>query len=295
MEIDDVFHRELSMKLKNNNIHYLFMGFYTPWMGGEYQEGDPEKRSNGDILVGTRHTPTQFVNRAQRAKHLMDENALEKITKDAIKFVSQSPPELVSIERKKNLLKAKILAKQLEGQEKILHEKPPEVCNKSGSRKEDIALAKAAGTEWQWSSWKRESHWWGRATILHAFLWSWNWHPLRKPNSETQQRRADWPWESRRPQTDAPGFAEHLEETAQEEVEMSFLEGPFFSAAEVTEALGHPNWRIMRRFVIEQGAKLRPIDDGLEAQLNSAYTSTIRLDLQDADYVNCLDIRTWED
>ena len=94
--------------------------------------------------------------------------------------------------------------------------------------------------------------------------------------------------ESRRPQTDAPGFAEHLEETAQEEVEMSFLEGPFFSAAEVTEALGHPNWRIMRRFVIEQGAKLRPIDDGLEAQLNSAYTSTIRLDLQDADYVVAL-------
>ena len=94
--------------------------------------------------------------------------------------------------------------------------------------------------------------------------------------------------ENRTPQTNAPGFAEHLEETAQEEVDMSFLEGPCQSAAEVTEALGHPNWRIVRRFVIEQGAKLRPIDDGLEAQLNSAYTSTIRLDLQDADYVIAL-------
>lgn len=41
----------------------------------------------------------------------------------------------------------------------------------------------------------------------------------------------------------------------------------------------------MRRFVIQQGSKLRPIDDGLEAQLNSAYTPAIRLDLQDADYV----------
>ena len=94
--------------------------------------------------------------------------------------------------------------------------------------------------------------------------------------------------ENRRPQTNAPGFAEHLEETAQEEVDMSFLDGPYHSAAEVTDALGHPNWRIVRRFVIEQGAKLRPIDDGLEAQLNSAYTSTIRLDLQDADYVIAL-------
>ena len=39
------------------------------------------------------------------------------------------------------------------------------------------------------------------------------------------------------------------------------------SAAEVSSVFGHDRWRIMRRFVIEQGAKLRPIDDGLEAQL----------------------------
>ena len=79
-----------------------------------------------------------------------------------------------------------------------------------------------------------------------------------------------------------------MEETAQEEVNLSFLDGPYHSEAEVTEILGHRNWRIVRRFVIEQGSKLRPIDDGLEAQLNSAYTSTIRLDLQDADYVIAL-------
>ena len=66
---------------------------------------------------------------------------------------------------------------------------------------------------------------------------------------------------ARKPQTDEPGFAE------------------------VSNTLGHSRWRIMRRFVIEQGSKLRPIDDGLEAQLNAAYSSTIRLDLQDADYV----------
>ena len=94
--------------------------------------------------------------------------------------------------------------------------------------------------------------------------------------------------ESRRPQTDQPGFTEHLESTAAEEVALNFLEGPFMSAAEVSSVFGHDRWRIMRRFVIEQGAKLRPIDDGLEAQLNSAFTSTIRLDLQDADYVIAL-------
>ena len=50
----------------------------------------------------------------------------------------------------------------------------------------------------------------------------------------------------------------------------------------------------MRRFVKEQGSKLRPIDDGLEAQLNAAYSSTIRPDLQDADYVIALALQLGE-
>ena len=50
-----------------------------------------------------------------------------------------------------------------------------------------------------------------------------------------------------------------MEETALEEVNLNFLDGPFFTADEVSKTLGHENWRIMRRFVIEQGAKLRPI------------------------------------
>ena len=45
--------------------------------------------------------------------------------------------------------------------------------------------------------------------------------------------------ENRRPQTEAPGFAEHLEETASEEVSLKFLEGPFYSSSKVTETLGH--------------------------------------------------------
>jgi len=78
-----------------------------------------------DILVGTWHTPEQFVNKAQHSPHPMEENALHKITKDATEFVAKSPVKLVSIERKKNLLKAKILARQLESQEKELHEGLP--------------------------------------------------------------------------------------------------------------------------------------------------------------------------
>ena len=260
---------------------------------GEYQEGDPQERSDGDVLVGTWYTPTQFVEEARNANHPMDENALEKITKEAIEYVSCNPPKLVSIERKKNLLKAKILAKQLEGQEKKLHDSFPDSIAKVVRGKKLLLwqrlLEQNGYDDMEVVQFMKEgvplvgTHDRPRCYPLKIKLAS---------TTEAELRDSAMPCrlalESRRPQTDAPGFAEHLEETAQEEVDMSFLDGPYHSAAEVTDALGHPNWRIVRRFVIEQGAKLRPIDDGLEAQLNSAYTSTIRLDLQDADYVSAL-------
>jgi hypothetical protein len=97
---------------------------------GEYQEGDPMERSNDDILVGTWRTPEQFVSKAQSVTHPMDECALEEITKDVIRFVSKSDPRLVSVERRKNLLKARIMAKQLEEQEMDLHRNLPELVEK---------------------------------------------------------------------------------------------------------------------------------------------------------------------
>ena len=243
--------------------------------------------------MGTWYTPTQFVKEAQSARHPMDENALEKITKDAIEFVSGNSQELVSIERKKNLLTAKILAKQLEGQEKTLQNNLPDSIAKVVQGKKILLWQKLL-----------EQNGYDDMEVVQFMkegvpLVGTHDHPKCYPlkiklasTTEEELRDSAVPCrlalENRRPQTDAPGFAQHLEETAQEEVDMSFLEGPYHSAAAVTEALGHSNWRIMRRFVIEQGAKLRPIDDGLEAQLNSASTSTIRLDLQDADYVIAL-------
>ena len=65
-------------------------------------------------LVGTWHTPEQFVEKARSVVHPMDESAIEDISKQAIRFVVKSDPKLVSIERRKQFLKAKIKAKQLE-------------------------------------------------------------------------------------------------------------------------------------------------------------------------------------
>ena len=88
----------------------------------------------------------QFVEEARNVTHPMDENALEQITRNAIEYVACNPPELVSIERKKNLLKAKILAKQLEGQEKKLHENFPDSIKKVVQGKKILLWQKLFGT-----------------------------------------------------------------------------------------------------------------------------------------------------
>ena len=73
---------------------------------------------------------------------------------------------------------------------------------------------------------------------------------------------------------------EQLQKATKEEVDAGFLQGPFHSESEVTKELGTHRWLAIRRFVIKQGQKHRPIDDALEAHLNDAYTSTIRLRLK---------------
>ncbi|CAJ1334038.1 unnamed protein product, partial [Effrenium voratum] len=84
-----------------------------------------------------------------------------------------------------------------------------------------------------------------------------------------------------------PSHVDRLEETAGEELQAGFLQGPFESERAVTEFFGHDRWSVVRRFVLVQGSemKLRPIDDCLESQLNAAFTATSYLKLQDVDYV----------
>ena len=73
----------------------------------EQEETNSQQMPQGYHMVGTWHTPEQFVSKAQEATHSMDENALEKVTLDAFDTVVNMDPRLLAIERKKNLLKAK--------------------------------------------------------------------------------------------------------------------------------------------------------------------------------------------
>ena len=161
--------------------------------------------------MGTWYTPTQFVKEARRANHPMDENALEQITIDAIEYVAGNSPELVSIERKKNSLKAKILAKKLEGREKELHDNFPDSIEKVVRGKEILLwqtlLEQSGHDDMEVVKFMREG----------VPLVGTHDHPKCYPlklkiasTTEAELRDSAVPCrlalEDRRPQTEAPGF-----------------------------------------------------------------------------------------
>ena len=81
--------------------------------------------------VGYYHTPKQFLSMAKQTLHPMDTtDHLEAPTQFALDCNLQYPPQLVQVERKKNLLQAKLLAAQTRQQEDALHASLPESLQK---------------------------------------------------------------------------------------------------------------------------------------------------------------------
>ncbi len=78
-------------------------------------------------------------------------------------------------------------------------------------------------------------------------------------------------------------------ETSNDEVARGFLEGPF-SESEMSDLVGHHEWLLNPRFVLYQGesSKVRIIDDAKVSSLNAAYTSVIKLQLQDSDHISAM-------
>ena len=84
--------------------------------------------------------------------------------------------------------------------------------------------------------------------------------------------------------------ADRLVELSQEEVEESFLRGPFFSEDEVSAELGTQDWTLTKRFLLVQGddGKERIIDDYRRSHVNAAFASRSYLELQDVDVLAAL-------
>ena len=90
-----------------------------------------DKNMAGKIKVGYFHTPKQFVSLSRQVKHPMDSTEhLEEPTLFLLKFNLTYPMHLVQIERKKNILQAKILLKKLESEELEMHKSFPDCLKK---------------------------------------------------------------------------------------------------------------------------------------------------------------------
>ena len=88
-------------------------------------------KCSGKIKVGYFHTPKQFVSLSKKVNHPMDSTEhLEEPILFSLKFNLTCPMHLVQIERKKNILQAKILLKKLEGEEMEMHKSLPACLKK---------------------------------------------------------------------------------------------------------------------------------------------------------------------
>ena len=253
------------------------------------------------VKYGVYHNPKQFLSRAHHVQHPMDStDHLEDATKFALDFIFQYPGHVVELERKKNLLQARLMAIKLADAEMELHRSLPAPLAKvlEGKR---LLLWKELLEKYGYDDMGVVSFMFEGVRLVGAHDVAPCFPPLLRPATlvaEDLQSSACWRRKAavNRSAASDPVHIEHLEATATEELKLGFMEGPFFSENEVTQYLGRDDWCVVRRFVLVQGAemKLRPIDDCLEAQLNHAFTVTAYLKLQDIDYITGLALKIAE-
>ena len=219
-------------------------------------------------------------------------NPLAKVTCDALDFIFENEPKLVRLKRKTNLLKAQLLAKRLDPMERDLRDSWPAGLKKVlGSKRlvlwEHLLRQEGYDDMGVVALMQRGVPLVGTPDTPQCF------DAKLTPASVTEgQLRESAKWRRKvliaKPLKMADECFGPLEDACKEELEKGSVEGPFFSEDEVSKFLGHDQWCCIRRFIIQQGDKFRPIDDCCECQLNEGYSSTFKLRLQDADYFACL-------
>ncbi|CAE7383189.1 unnamed protein product [Symbiodinium sp. CCMP2456] len=220
------------------------------------------------------------------------QNPLAKVTSDVLDTIFGQEPRFVRLKRKTNLLKAQLLAKRLAPRERALRDSWSDGMKKVLGSKNLIL----------WETLLRQEgyddleviHLMKRGVPLVGTPDTPSCYEAKlTPATITEaQLRDSAKWRRKalasKPLAMSDDCFGPLEDACQEELDKGSLEGPFHSEEEVTRFLGHDRWCCIRRFIIQQGDKYRPIDDCCECQLNEGYSSTFKLRLQDADYFACL-------
>ena len=94
--------------------------------------------------------------------------------------------------------------------------------------------------------------------------------------------RRQKPIQSCKPSVD-PALDEELWKQTMAERDKGWVSGPYASEAEVSEALQSAEWLCTKRFPLQQGEKIRLIDDALASGVNAAFSTFNKLKLMDVD------------
>ena len=211
--------------------------------GVEREEGDKVEKGmtklSEEVKVGYFHTPKQFVSMSMNVKHPMDSVEHLEATVEALHFNLHYPLELVKIERKKNLLHARILAKKLATEEAELHSGLPPCLQKVLEGK-NLLLWRDLLSKYNYDDPGVVDFMMKGVPLVGAHDTPPCYPELLRPATMTEddlRRSAVWRRKAMLARIHAsdPSHVEHLLETTEEELSLGFLEGPFFSEAQVTE------------------------------------------------------------
>ena len=228
---------------------------------GVAEEETTQLESTKRVKYGIYHSAKQFLSLAKRVKHPMDPtDHLEAVTKQAIDFNFKFPDHVVRLERRKNLLQARLMAAKLGDKECELHDSFPEPLRKVLKGKK-LLLWKALLEKYNYDDMGVIPFMLEGVKLVGLHDTPPCYPPMLKPATmvlEDLQKSALWRRRAMvgKVQKSDPSHIEHLEATAADELDRGFVEGPFGSEAEVTKHLGRDDWCVVRRFVLVQGGRV---------------------------------------
>jgi len=255
-----------------------------------------DKKAKRTYRVGVQQEPQDFLRAATHIDHPMSP---QKVLPDPLKValfdnLTMDPVDLAK-SRMRAVVTIRAMAKDLEQEEiKVKASSPPSVREVLSSKR--VALWEALLRASSFPDMeivdvvKKGAELTGEPKPSPLFPFDW------KPAVATKDELlASSTWRRKALQVKHSGDGhetknDELHEATMEEVKLGHLEGPF-TERELDEKFGKNGWLFNKRFALQQGTaenpKVRVIDDCRRSGLNSAYTTTNKLELLDVDVLGC--------
>ena len=267
-----------------------------PKTAGEINEARDESNSGNLVKVGIFHSHQEHISVASTLQHPMDsQSRLPDILRKVVFELLTTEPAEMAKKRLAMLQTYVQRAKDLQEQENQLHETLPKHIQSVVKGKrillfEERLAANSFPDMTVLESFKQGVDLVGEEPSSPLFL------EKPQPASMTVQQlessaRFQRQLAMQRPMAQHElEHADRLVELSQEEVTEGFLEGPFSSEEQVSQAIGSQDWTLTKRFLLIQGeeGKERIIDDYRRSLVNCAFASRSYLALEDVDIITAV-------